>query len=94
MTFKAYKLYDKLSNVYTTEYDKLSEDQKKRINVLKRLENVALYFVEDDLPSVPALEADKEVRLEPEETIAEKVKLNLRIRKETGTGLNSKQTIN
>ena len=43
---------------------------------------------------MPALEADKEVRLEPEETIAEKVKLNLQIRKETGTGLNSKQTIN
>ena len=31
----------------------------------------------DDLPPIPVLEGDKEVKLEPEETIAERVKLNL-----------------
>ena len=42
---------------------------------------------EDDLPPMPALEVDEEVKLEPEETIAERVKLNPRKRKNEGTGL-------
>ena len=31
------KLYANLLNKYTTQYDNLSEDQKKKINVLNRL---------------------------------------------------------
>ena len=42
---------------------------------------------EDDLLPMPALEVDEEVKLEPEETIAERVKLNPRKRKNEGTGL-------
>ena len=36
---------------------------------------------------MPALEGDEQVKLEPEETIAERVKLNSRERKNEGTGL-------
>ena len=32
----ASKLYDKLLNIHTNQYDKLSKDQKNRINVLNR----------------------------------------------------------
>ena len=71
----ASKLYDKLLNIYTTQYEKFSESQKKRINVLNRSENLTLDFVEDYLPPVPPLEGDEEVKLEPEETIAETIKL-------------------
>ena len=42
---------------------------------------------EDDLLPMPALEVDEEVKLEPEETIAERVKLNPRKRKNEGTRL-------
>ena len=86
----ASKLYNKLLNICTTQYDILSEDQKKKINVLNRPENLTLDFVEDDLPPMPPLEGDEEVKLEPEESIVERVKLNPRKRKEkkkTGTGL-------
>ena len=77
------KLYDKLLNIYTTQYGKLSEDSKKRVNVLKRSECLTLDFDEDDLP----LEGDEEVILGPGETIAERIKLNPQKRKITGTGL-------
>ena len=40
-------LYDNLLNIYTTQYDNISEDQKKKINVLKRLENLTRDFIED-----------------------------------------------
>ena len=40
---------------------------------------------EDDLLPMPALEVDEEVKLEPEETIAERVKLNPRKRKNEET---------
>ena len=70
----ASKLCDKLLNIFTTQYDNLWEYQKKKINVLNRPENVTLDFVEDDLTPMPAL--SDEVKLEPEESIAEKVKLN------------------
>ena len=51
----------------------------------------------DDLPPIPVLEGDKEVKLEPEETIAERVKLNPRKRKKRRNkiqNIDSKQTIN
>ena len=43
---------------------------------------LTLDFHEDDLPQ----ESDEEVKLEPEETFAEDIKLNPRKRKVTGTG--------
>ena len=51
---------------------------KNRINVLNKSE--ILDFDRYDLPPMPALEGDEEVKLEPEETIAERVKLNPRER--------------
>ena len=41
---------------------------------------------EDDLPSMPPLDDDKKVNLEPEETTAKREKLNPRKRKAIGTG--------
>ena len=75
-----------LLNICTTQYNKHSEDQKKTINVVKRHENLTLNFIEDDLPPMPPLEGD-EIKLEPKETIAERVKLNPPKRKNEGTGL-------
>ena len=69
--------------MYTTQYDKLSEDQKEKINVLNRPENLALDFIEYDLSPMPPLEDHDKVQLEPEETIAKIVKLNPRKRKKT-----------
>ena len=37
-----------------------------------------LNFDEDDSPAMPPLQDKEELKLEPEETIAERVKLNLR----------------
>ena len=54
------KLYDKLLNVYTTQFDNLWEDQKKRINVLNRPENLTLDFDEDDFTSMLPVEGDEE----------------------------------
>ena len=76
----ASKLYDKLLNIYTTQYDKLSEDSKERVNVLNRPEMLNLDR-DEDLPQ----EGDEEVKLEPEETFAERIKLNSR--KIKGIGL-------
>ena len=61
------KLYDKLLNRYTTQYDNISKGLKKRLNVLNRPEKLILDFDEDDLSQ----KGDEEVRLEPEETISE-----------------------
>ena len=72
----ASNLCDKLLNIYTIQLDNLSEDQKKRINVLNRPKNLTLDFDEDDIRPMPPVEGDEEVKLEPEETIAERVKLN------------------
>ena len=82
----ALELYNQLLNIYKTQYYKLTKAQKKRIKVRNVAENlpIELYLDEDDLPPIPALEDDEEVKLEPEETIAERIKLQ---RKNIGTGL-------
>ena len=56
----------------------------KTMNVLNRPENVTIDFIEGYLAP---LEADKEGKLEPEETITEWMKLNPRKRKNEGTWL-------
>ena len=76
------RLYDKLLNIYTTQFYNLLVDQKKRINVLNRPENLTLDFHEDDLWPMPPLKCDEEVKLEPQETIAERGKLHLRKKKQ------------
>ena len=81
------KLYDTLLNTYKTRYGEFSEEARKTISVLNRPENLTFDFGADDLPLMSPLEADKEVNLEPEETIAEGIKLNSRKRKITGAGL-------
>ena len=55
----ASKSYDKLLNIYTTQYDNLSDDQKKKINVQNRPESVTFDFDEDDLPPMPPLKGDE-----------------------------------
>ena len=37
--------------------------------------HIALHLNKDDLPQVSALDGDEEVKLEPEETIAERIKI-------------------
>ena len=78
------KLYEKFLNIYQNQYNKLPEDQKKMMNVLNKPENLTLDFIEDDLPP---REGDKELKLQPEETIAKRMKLNPQKRKNEGTGL-------
>ena len=68
------KLCDNLLNIYATRYDKFSENLKKRINVLNKPEMLILDFDRGDLPPMPAVEGDEEVKVEPEETIAERKK--------------------
>ena len=88
-------LYDKLLNIYTTQFYNLLVDQKKRINVLNRPENLTLDFDEDDLWPMPPLKCDEEVKLEPQETIAERVKLHLRKKNSNRfKSLDSKQIVN
>ena len=68
-----------------TQYDKLTKAHKKRIKVQNIPQDLRIdLYLEDDLPP---LEGDEEVKLEPEESIAERVKLNPRKRKNEGTGL-------
>ena len=57
----AFKLYNKLLNIYTTKNDNLSEGQKKERNVINRLENLTPDFAENDLQPLPSLEGDEEV---------------------------------
>ena len=45
-----------------------------------------LYLDEEGLPSMPVREGDEQVKLEPEDTISKRVKLNTR-KKNEGTGL-------
>ena len=70
----ASKLCDNLLNMYATRYDKFSKKKKKRINVLNKPEMLILDFDRGDLPPMPAVEGDEEVKVEPEETIAERKK--------------------
>ena len=63
----ASKLYDKLLNRYTTQYDNISKGLKKRLSVLNGPEMLILDFDEDDLLQ----KGNEEVKLEPEETISE-----------------------
>ena len=73
----ALKLYIKLLNTYKTQLDKLTKAQRKRIKVQAVSEKlfIDLYLDKDDLPPP---EGDEDVKLEPEETIAERIKLNPR----------------
>ena len=77
----ASKLYDKLLNRYTTQYDNISKGLKKRLSVLNGPEMLILDFDEDDLLQ----KGNEEVKLEPEETISENE--ILKKRKITGTVL-------
>ena len=83
MVTRAHELYDKLLNIYKTQYDKLTKAQRKRIKVQNVPENlpIDLYIDEDDLPAMPALEGNDEVKLEQQKTIAVRVKLNSRKKK-------------
>ena len=78
------KLYDKLLNRYKFQYDKFSEDSKKRVYVLNKPEMLTLNIDDDDLSP---LEADEAVKSELEETIVERIKLNPQKRNITETGL-------
>ena len=83
MVARAHELYDKLLNIYKTQYDKLTKAQRKRIKAQNVPENlpIDLYIDEDDLPAMPALEGNDEVKLEQQKTIAVRVKLNSRKKK-------------
>ena len=65
---------------------KLSRKKMKIQNISENL-STDLFLDEDDLPSMPPLEDDEEVKLEPEENIAERIKLNPRKRKNEEAGL-------
>ena len=54
---------------------------KKRVDDLNKLEILIIDSDEDTLPPMSALEGYKEVKLQREETIAERIKLNSRKRK-------------
>ena len=71
----ASELYNKILNIYETQYDTFSIARKERINVLKNPGNLTLDLYLDDLP------LKDEVKSKPEETIAERVNLNPRKRK-------------
>ena len=77
--------------MYASQYSKFSDDLKKRVNDLNKTKILILDFNfdegEDVLPPMPPLDDYEEVKLEPEETIAERIKLNPRKRKNTGTRL-------
>ena len=99
MLISAPKLYNKLLNIYKTQYDILTKVQKKSIKVQNVPENlpINLYLDKDNLPPLPALEGDEKLKLESEETIAERIKLNPRKRKKYRNkikSLNSKKFIN
>ena len=81
----ALELYNKFLNIYKTQHGKLTKARKKKTKVQDIPENIPidLYLDEDDLPPMPVLESDeKEAKLEPEETIAERVKMILKKEKQ------------
>ena len=64
------------------------ETHKKKINVVNKSKNFTLeLYLDEDENEMPPLEDDEEVKSEPEETIAEKVKLDPRKKKYAGTRL-------
>ena len=89
MPDKAHKLYNKLLNIHKTQYDKLTKAKKKRIKVQNIPEKlpIDLYLDadgnEDEDVSTPmsSLDGNEKVKLHPEETTSEKVKLNPQKRK-------------
>ena len=87
----ALELHNKLLNIYKSQYDKLTKARKKRIKVQNLPENLSIDLHldgnEGDLPPIHALEGDEDSKLEPEETIAERIKLNPQKKKPTTTGL-------
>ena len=85
----ALELYNKPLNIHKTQYDKFIKAKKKRTKVPNVLENIPIgfYLDEDDLPTMPPLVDDEEIKLLAEETIAERIKLNPQKRKNKGTGL-------
>ena len=88
---KAHESCNKFLNIYKTVHKKWTEAQ----NMSEKL-SIDSYLDEDEdnLTSVPELEGNEKVKLEPEETIAERVKLNPSKRWETGTGLKILTPIN
>ena len=74
----ALELYNKFLRIYKTQYDKLTKAKKKKIKVQNVPENLStdLCLDEDDLPPLPPLGGDEEVKLEPEKSTAQRVKLN------------------
>ena len=88
---KAHESCNKFLNIYKTVHKKWTESQ----NMSEKL-SIDSYLDEDEdnLTSVPELEGNEKVKLEPEETIAERVKLNPSKRWETGTGLKILTPIN
>ena len=85
----ALKLRNNLLHMYKNQDDKFKKAKKKRRKVQNVSENLAinLYLDEDDLPPMSALEGAKEVKLEPGETIVDRLKLISQKGKASGTGL-------
>ena len=77
-------IINKLLNIYKTQYDKLTKARKKEIKVQNVPENLPIDLCLDDLPP---LEDDEGLKSEPEEIIAEQMKLKPREEKIIGTGL-------
>ena len=78
------KLYNKVLNKIKIEIkvkikiNKIKKSNKKRIKVQNVPENLPFefYIDGDELPLMSSLEDDKVVKLNPEELIAERIKLN------------------
>ena len=89
MLYIALKLRNNLLHMYKNQDDKFKKAKKKRRKVQNVSENLAinLYLDEDDLPPMSALEGAKEVKLEPGETIVDRLKLISQKGKASGTGL-------
>ena len=85
----AHEVYHIVLNIYKIQNDKRYKAKKERIKFQNTPEKlpIDLYLDEDEngLSPIPALEDDEEVKLEPEETIAKRVKLFSRKRKNEGT---------
>ena len=80
----ALELYNKVLNIYKPQYDKLAKTKKKRIKSQNVPGTLPTDLYLDDLPPMPAIKGDKKVKLEPEETIAERVKLSPQKNEESG----------